>query len=107
MSLEEATMHTTHTTLWSDAPWRRPPPVSAAAEQRSLLPWASFAPVDDPADDSQPRLLRVLSLWRRRARQRRALLLLDDRLLRDIGLTRWEVERHARVPFWREAPGDE
>ena len=34
------------------------------------------------------------------SRQRRALADLDDRLLRDIGLTRRQAEREAAKPFW-------
>ena len=37
------------------------------------------------------------------AHQRRALIALDDALLRDIGLTRSEALREARRPFW-DAP---
>lgn len=36
-----------------------------------------------------------------RAAQRRRLMTLDDRLLRDIGLTRADVEAEYRKPFWR------
>ena len=36
-----------------------------------------------------------------RWRQRQALLDLDDRLLRDIGITREQAEREARKPFWK------
>ena len=39
--------------------------------------------------------------WRDRRRQRHALMRLDDRLLRDIGLSRADVEREASKPFWR------
>jgi uncharacterized protein YjiS (DUF1127 family) len=42
-----------------------------------------------------------LLLWQGRARQRAHLAALDDRLLRDIGLTRADVERELLKPFWR------
>ena len=43
----------------------------------------------------------TLALWQRRREQRRYLLSLDDRLLRDIGLSRVEAEVEADKPFWR------
>lgn len=39
--------------------------------------------------------------WQARADTRRALEGLDDRMLRDIGLSRIEAEREMRKPFWR------
>ena len=36
-----------------------------------------------------------------RSRQRRALTLLSDELLRDVGLTRNDVAREFGKPFWR------
>ena len=39
--------------------------------------------------------------WRDRARTRRQLAMLDDRLLRDIGITRLEARSEAEKPFWR------
>jgi len=47
------------------------------------------------------RALATLELWRRRTRERHALLSLDDHILRDVGLTRREVELEGRKPFWR------
>jgi uncharacterized protein YjiS (DUF1127 family) len=44
---------------------------------------------------------RALATWQERARGRRALAYLDDHLLRDIGLTRADVERESMKPFWR------
>jgi len=43
-----------------------------------------------------------LHLWRERAAQRRSLLTLDDRILRDIGINRAVASNEARKPFWRE-----
>ncbi|MEE8445811.1 MAG: DUF1127 domain-containing protein [Alphaproteobacteria bacterium] len=45
-------------------------------------------------------LWKVYNLWRDRARQRRRLLELDDRMLRDIGVTRSDVVRESDKPFW-------
>ncbi len=43
----------------------------------------------------------TLLLWQCRANQRHALAHLDDRMLRDLGLSRSEVARELRKPFWR------
>jgi uncharacterized protein YjiS (DUF1127 family) len=47
------------------------------------------------------RLFDVALDWRIRSRERRILLELDDRMLRDLGLTRGEVDRESTKPFWR------
>lgn len=39
--------------------------------------------------------------WYARAHERRALMELDERLLRDIGVTRADAEHEASKPFWR------
>ena len=46
-------------------------------------------------------VIETLTLWQRRREQRRYLLALDDRLLRDIGLSRVQAEVEADKPFWR------
>jgi uncharacterized protein YjiS (DUF1127 family) len=48
------------------------------------------------------RVLHNLSLWHARAQQRHNLAMLSDYMLKDIGLTRVDVEREVRRPFWRE-----
>lgn len=45
-------------------------------------------------------LRETLILWCDRARQRRRLERLDDRLLRDIGIDRVDALKEARKPFW-------
>ena len=40
--------------------------------------------------------------WQERLRQRRHLDGLDDRLLKDIGLSRADVAREVDKPFWRD-----
>jgi uncharacterized protein YjiS (DUF1127 family) len=44
---------------------------------------------------------RLAASWIDRARQRRALAEMDDRLLSDIGVSRSEAEREIEKPFWR------
>lgn len=43
----------------------------------------------------------VLLAWHERARQRRQLQQLSDRMLQDLGLGRADVESEARKPPWR------
>ncbi len=47
------------------------------------------------------RALNALFAWQRRLSDRIALQSLDDRMLRDIGLTRADVEFESSKPFWR------
>jgi uncharacterized protein YjiS (DUF1127 family) len=44
---------------------------------------------------------RAVWSWMERSRQRRALAELDDRLLRDIGLTCDQARRESSSPFWK------
>ena len=39
-------------------------------------------------------------VWQKRARERHRLASLDDRMLRDVGLSRVDTEREWRKPFW-------
>ena len=43
---------------------------------------------------------KMLQQWRRRRRERAELARLDDRMLRDIGITRGDVWQEINKPFW-------
>ena len=47
-------------------------------------------------------IIRSIATWSGRARERRHLTRMDDRLLRDIGLSRLDAKREINKPFWRE-----
>ena len=48
------------------------------------------------------RLAGTLQLWRRRSRERAQLATLDDRMLRDIGVSRADIWDEIHKPFWRK-----
>ena len=48
------------------------------------------------------RIVATLREWRQRSRERAQLAALDDRMLRDIGVTRCDVWREINKPFWRK-----
>jgi uncharacterized protein YjiS (DUF1127 family) len=50
---------------------------------------------------SRPGLFATLAQWAERHRQRRALLALDDSLLKDIGLSPADAWQEGHKPFWR------
>lgn len=55
-----------------------------------------------PKPSFTPRsLFDFLALWQDRRRQRLILARLDDRMLRDIGLTGADVDAEISKPFWR------
>lgn len=43
----------------------------------------------------------TVATWRARARARRDLAAMDDRMRRDIGLSRYQVLNETNKPFWR------
>ncbi|MGH6912665.1 MAG: DUF1127 domain-containing protein [Geminicoccales bacterium] len=63
-------------------------------ESWTALAWRQALSALDHAVDS-------ILTWRERARTRRQLLAMDDRLLSDIGITRAEAHHEAEKPFWR------
>jgi uncharacterized protein YjiS (DUF1127 family) len=48
------------------------------------------------------KLLARLIVGFRRQRQRYDLATLDDRMLRDMGISRLEADRESHKPFWRD-----
>ena len=46
-------------------------------------------------------MLRTLELWRSRIRERGSFTVVDERDLRDLGMSRWQFERELAKPFWR------
>ena len=48
-----------------------------------------------------PALWETLFTWQERASQRRLLASLEDRMLKDVGISRADAEREASKPFWR------
>ncbi len=43
----------------------------------------------------------TVTIWRNRAHQRRQLLEMETRILKDLGLTRMDAIQEAEKPFWR------
>ena len=43
----------------------------------------------------------ILATWRRRARERHELARLDQRTIRDLGLSPGDIQFEASKPFWR------
>lgn len=52
--------------------------------------------------DAGHHLVATVREWRRRVRERGELAALDERMLKDIGLTRADAEYLSNKPFWRE-----
>ena len=44
--------------------------------------------------------LRIMMIWQERAEQRHALGELNERMLKDIGISRVDAFREAQKPFW-------
>ena len=47
------------------------------------------------------RLAELLTVWENRARERRYLGEMPDRMLRDLGISRSAARRESEKPFWR------
>ena len=61
-------------------------------------PWTRFV---HAVDGGLETMVDTLLTWQRRHKDRMHLMSLDDRLLRDIGISYVEVDHEASKPFWR------
>jgi uncharacterized protein YjiS (DUF1127 family) len=68
---------------------------------RSYAPWPRGRAPQRTAIHPVAAAWTMIALWIERTRQRDALAGLDDRQLRDIGITRAEAARECEKPFWR------
>lgn len=66
------------------------------------FPVIEIAAIDRPIE-IRPfgRLLALAGIWLQRRRTRLALAELDDRLLRDVGLSRSDAIAESAMPFWQ------
>ncbi len=70
-----------------------PPMINYQSDQRSLT--TRVTPLVD-------QVIRTLRLWRSRIRERHAFPDgLDERQLHDLRVSRWELDRELRKPFWQ------
>ena len=46
-------------------------------------------------------ILATTMVWLERGRSRRSLAQLDERMLKDLGLSRWDIQQEVEKPFWR------
>lgn len=72
-------------------------PANGASASSVLMPVAADRGIAAVA----ARLVDILLAWHERRRQRRQLAMMDDHMLRDIGLSSADVEHEAHKPFWR------
>lgn len=70
--------------------------LEAAAARVSMMMVAAARWLDRAA----VRSVDVICDWRARAAERHVLRSLDDRMLRDVGISRADVERELHKPFW-------
>jgi len=73
-------------------------PVTAPGAAAPARPWTRFV---HAVDGKLGSLADTLLTWQARHKDRMHLMSLDDRLLRDIGISYADVDREASKPFWR------
>ncbi len=68
---------------------------------RSTQPAPAWTRFVQAVDKGLGTVADTLLVWQRRHKDRLHLMSLDDRLLRDIGISYADVDREASKPFWR------
>ena len=75
---------------------------STAQSQPSVPSWRQWTALGlRKATSDAVTLVVLMETWGDRARERRRLRGLDERMLRDIGISHADAWREARKPFWR------
>jgi uncharacterized protein YjiS (DUF1127 family) len=64
--------------------------------------WEALAQIRAMAAASVKLPIQIALIWIERARSRRLLAQIDDRMMRDIGVSRAEIMVETSKPFWRE-----
>ena len=78
--------------------WRNPAIVMRGWGPRVIEPRKSLG---ERVAAAAGAVLTQIRTWRERAQSRHALLKLDDRMLRDLGISRATAEFKGGIPFWR------
>ena len=72
----------------------------------ALMPHAMTNCQAHPASATQAglidRIAGTLQVWRTRIHDRHSFDHVDERELRELGLSRWDVEHEIAKPFWRD-----
>jgi uncharacterized protein YjiS (DUF1127 family) len=71
-------------------------------ERRRAVVRARNRTAIDELSDAAQWVSSTLRQWRRRSREREQISRMDERMLKDIGITRAEALRLSSKPFWRE-----
>lgn len=84
-----------------------PPNCTDTISRPRILSFRTWPVATAVARDVLRRMAAILRIWRRRACERRHLAVMDERLLKDIGVTSLDARREANRRFWQAPVLDE